>query len=95
MRIPLKDSEEADLPIIVTSAAKETLVLRAFVRQAIPMLDCPERYPAHERRQLAQTLVAALETGRSAGGDTPSSDGGEARTECQEYEPGCLGETPL
>ncbi len=83
MRIPLKGADDR---MAVTDAGRDSLALRALVRRAIPMLDRPEQYAAHERRQLAQTLTAALEVGASP-------DDGD--TLPQEYEPGCLSETPL
>jgi hypothetical protein len=88
MRVSQKDREEADMPILVTAAAKETLVLRAFVRQAIPMLDNPDSYPCWQRRQLAASLTAALE-GRVSDEEEDAPPPGDADVpQDGGYEPG-------
>ena len=60
MRISVKHRADAEAPLIITAAARENLVLRAFVRQAVPMLKSPEAYSASQRLQLATTLQRAV-----------------------------------
>ncbi|MCW3055216.1 MAG: hypothetical protein JWN14_4386 [Chthonomonadales bacterium] len=87
MRISVKDQEE-DAPVTVTAAGRETLVLRAFVRQAIPMLDNPDSYPCWQRRQLAASLTEALE-GRISNEEEDAPPHGDADVpQDDEYEPG-------
>jgi hypothetical protein len=91
MGIFLEDREEADATFTVTSAARETLVLRAFARLAIPMLDNPNAYPGRERRQLAASLRRALEgrAGNGGGGVEDAPPYGDADAPPEEgYEPG-------
>lgn len=87
----LTSTREDDRP---TSTGMEHSDLTALVQQAIPMLADPDRYPGHERRQLAQTLTSALEIGADdSNPDTPSRTDTDGPKETEEYEPGCLLET--
>jgi hypothetical protein len=89
MRISAKNQAAADAPVTVTAAARETLVLRAFVRQAVPMLRNPEAFSAFQRQQLAMTLERAV-NGCAGTPDTeqalPQGDGSVRPS--GEYEPG-------
>jgi hypothetical protein len=86
MRIPVEDREE-DAPVSVTAAGRETLVLRAFVRQAIPMLGNPEAFPCWQRRQLAASLTEALE-GRVSDEEDAPPHGAANVPQDDAYEPG-------
>jgi hypothetical protein len=94
MRIGHKEREKPQ--ITLTQAGKESIVLRTLIRRTIPMLASPERYPAHERRELAQNLCAVLETTltEDAGEADPSPCDRDAPREEEPYEPGCLLEMP-
>ena len=88
MRIQVKPVPDT-CRVSITDAGQESIVLRALVRQAIPMLDRPEQYPSHERRGLAQTLMSALEIGVSTDDTEPCQCEREAPLGPDEYEPGC------
>jgi hypothetical protein len=94
MRISVDDTAEADAPVIITAAGKESVTLCALIRQAIPMLAEPERHSPFERRQLAQTLTAALELDDSEDEEALVLSDLDAPPEPDEYEPGCLLEAP-
>ena len=88
MRIQVKPVTQT-CRVSITDAGQESIVLRALVRQAIPMLDRPEQYPSHARRQLAQTLTSALEIGVSTDDTEPCQCEREVPLGPEEYEPGC------
>jgi len=95
MRIGQK--ERGKPQITLTQAGRESVVLRTLIRRAVPMLANPERYPAHERRELAQNLCAVLEISpaENAGEADPDPCDGDAPQEEEPYEPGCLLEMPV
>lgn len=94
MRLAQKERERPQ--ITLTQAGKESVVLRTLIRRAIPMLATPERYPGHERRELAQNLCAVLETTLPEDGEgaDPGPCDRDAPREEEQYEPGCLLEAP-
>lgn len=82
--------EQRPIEITITEAGRQSLVLRVLTRQAIPMLERPEHYPLHERRQLAQTLTAALELDDPCEERVPvHTDADAPPEENLGYEPGC------
>jgi hypothetical protein len=89
MRISAKNQAAADTPVTVTAAARETLVLRAFVRQAVPMLRNPEAFSAFQRQQLAMTLERAVNgCGGNEGREEAPPQGEENVWPNGDYEPG-------
>ena len=88
--------ESATVPplrITVTTAGREHVVLRALLRQAIPMLKSPEGYRTEERLQLAQTLSTALDIDMNGEDESDFDentvfDASEFPDE-EGYEPGC------
>jgi hypothetical protein len=88
VRISVKHRPVAEAPVIVTAAARENLVLRAFVRQAVPMLKNPEAFSAFQRQQLATTLERAV-PGCQTNKDTESKSLIDPTVASRsEYEPG-------
>jgi hypothetical protein len=88
VRIPVKHRPVAEAPVIVTTAARENLVLRAFVRQVVPMLKNPEAFSAFQRQQLATTLERAV-PGRQENTDKESEPLSDPTVSFRsEYEPG-------
>lgn len=85
------------LALVVTEAGRESVVLRALVRQALPMLTDPHGYRAEERERLARTLALAVGGGEAdeeipfdpTDADVPPDEEDE-----EGYEPGCLVEDP-
>jgi hypothetical protein len=82
-----------DSGITVTDAGRENLVLRALVRQAIPILRAPEGASRAERLQLARTLACALRGDTGPAGDLQPPDPTDADApffdgDGPEYEPG-------
>jgi len=88
-------TSEQPLRIKVTDAGQQALILRSFVRQAIPMLHNPEGYSRSQRQSLAQALTCALQGDPPNGQEEPSPfpDDCEAPLDedLENYEPGCLG----
>jgi hypothetical protein len=76
--------EKAPLRVTITAIGQENLVLRALLRQAVPMLLRPEAFPLKQRCQLAQDVTLLLD-GTLVRKDVPSD---EEETETG-YEPGC------
>lgn len=89
------DDRNAQQPlrITVTAAGRENLVLRALVRQAIPMLQRPEGYSRAERCQLAQTLSFAVGSNGQGGQEEyppePCDSDAPPERDLDAYEPGC------
>jgi hypothetical protein len=79
--------KQAPLRITITATGQENLILRALLRQAVPMLLKPEAFRPTQRCQLAQDVTLLLNGPLAQSSILPSEDGTST-----EYEPGCLTE---
>jgi hypothetical protein len=55
------ESEEAEERVTITEAGKENLLLRALLRQILPLLRNPDSPSETERAALVQAIRSALE----------------------------------
>jgi hypothetical protein len=80
--------ERSPLRITITETGQENLVLRALLRQAVPMLLKPEAFPLKQRCQLAQDVTLILEGALTREDDPSAQEGTESG-----YAPGHSAET--
>lgn len=79
--------KKAPLQVTITATGQENLILRALLRQAVPMLLKPEAFRPLQRCQLAQDVTLLLSGPLAKSSNLSGEDGMSS-----EYEPGCLNE---
>lgn len=55
------DSKAAEIRVMITTAGRENLLFRTLLRQAVPLLRCPEKFTDTERLALLESMCSALE----------------------------------
>ncbi len=55
------ESKAAEIRVMITTAGRENLLFRTLLRQAVPLLRCPEKFTDAERQALLESMRSALD----------------------------------